>query len=166
MDSTVCDITKKDKAKAKLFDFMEKNNIKYKTIECCGCERLCIDFSDEENTCEKYCCNSGIIIQTSNKDVLCIYPHDILYIAIESRKSVLYLKDRRVETNFNIDYWMNLLDLKTFVQPHHSFIINLNYVHEVTKEFVKVRYGDKEYSVYTSLRKINAFKKALLNFKE
>lgn len=76
------------------------------------------------------------------------------------------MKDRRVETNYNIDYWLKLLDLNVFVQPHHSFIINLNYVHEVTKDFVKVKYEDKEYSVYTSSRKINAFKKAFLNFIE
>lgn len=165
MDSTVCNITIKDETKVRLFDFMEENGIKYKLIECCGCERLCIDFSDEEDFCEKYCCNSGIIIHTSSKDVLRIYPHDILYIAIEKRKSVLYLKDKRVETNYNIDHWLELLDLKVFAQPHHSFIVNLNYVHEVTKDFVKVKYGDKEYSVYTSSRKVGAFKKAFLSFK-
>ena len=165
MDSTVCNITTKDETKARLFDFMEDNGIKYNLIECCGCERICIDLNDEENTCKNHCCDSGIIIHTSNKDVMRVYPNDILYIAIENRKSVLYLKDRRVETNYNIDYWLNLLDLNVFAQPHHSFIVNLNYVHEVTKDFAKVKYGDKEYSVYTSSRKISAFKKAFLNFK-
>lgn len=165
MDSTVCQLTAKEETKAKLFSFMKENGIKYNLIECCGCERICIDFSDEEKTCENYCCNSGIIIHTSNKDSIKIYPHDILYIAIEKRKSVLYLKDRRVETNYNIDHWLELLDFKVFAQPHHSFIVNLNYVHEVNKEFVKVRHGDKMYSVYTSSRKISAFKKAFLNFK-
>ncbi len=165
MDSTVCNVTVKEETKSKLFGFMEENGIKYKLIECCGYERLCIDLSDEENICEKYCYNSGIIIHTSSKDIMRIYPNDILYIAIEKRKSVLYLTDRRIETNYNIDHWLNLLDLKVFAQPHHSFIVNMNYVHEVTKDFVKVKYGDKEYSVYTSSRKISAFKKAFLNYK-
>ena len=106
----------------------------------------------------------GIIIQTSKKDVCKIYPCEILYIAIEDRKSVLYLTDRRVETNYLLDYWKGILDMKTFAQPHNSFIVNLNYVDEVTKEWVKVKYGDKEYSVYTSLRKIGVSKKAFLNF--
>ncbi len=165
MDSTVCNINTKDETKSKLFGFMEENGIKYNLIECCGCERFCIDLSDEENACKNHCCNSGIIIHTSSKDILRIYPQDILYIAIENRKSVLYMKDRKVETNYNIDYWLNLLDLNVFAQPHHSFIVNLNYVHEVTKDFAKVKYGDKEYSVYTSSRKISAFKKAFLSFK-
>lgn len=165
MDSTAYQVTTKEETKSKLFGFMEENGMKYKLIECCGCERLCIDFSDKENICKKHCCNSGIIVHTSKKEALRIYPHDIIYITIEKRKSVLYLKDRRVETNYNIDYWINLLDLNVFAQPHHSFIVNLNYVYEVNKDFVKVRYGEKEYSVYTSSRKISAFKRAFLNFK-
>lgn len=164
MDSLVCNAAEKQTTKAKLIEYMEQNDLKYNLVDCCGCERFCIDFSDEETTCPKHCCNSGIIVQTSSKDVCRVYPHNILYIAIENRKSVLYLTDRRVETNYQLDYWKDILNLKTFAQPHHSFIVNLKYVDEVTKDFVIIRYGEKEYQVYTSLRKIGAFKKALLDF--
>ncbi len=164
MDSLVCNAVEKEATKAKLIEFMEQNDITYNLIDCCGCERFCIDFGREGNACQKYCCNSGIIIQTCSKDVCKIYPHEILYIAIEGRKSVLYLTNGRVETNYLFDYWKGILDLKTFAQPHNSFIVNLNYTDEVTKKLVKVKYGDKEYSVYTSLRKIGSFKKAFLNF--
>lgn len=162
MDSLVCNATEKEATKAKLIEFMEQNNISYNLLECCGCDRFCIDFTGEENNCKKYCCNSRIIVQTSNKDICRIYPHEILYIAIEDRKSVLYLTDRKIETNYRLDHWKGILDLKIFAQPHHSFIVNLNYVDEVTKEWVKVIYNAKEYLIYTSLRKIGAFKKALL----
>ncbi len=164
MDSLVCNAAEKEATKAKLIEFMEQNNIEYNLLECCGCDRFCIDLGDEENACKKHCCNSGIIVQTSNKDVCRIYPHEILYIAIEDRKSVPYLTNRKIETNYRLEHWKGVLDLKVFVQPHHSFIVNLNYVDEVTKEWVKVKCGDKEYYVYTSSRKISAFKKAFLNF--
>ena len=164
MDSLVCNTTENERNKAKLIEFMEQNNIAYYLIDCCECNRFCIDINGEEICGKKHSCNSGIIIQTCKKDVCRIYPCEILYIAIEDRKSVLYLTDRRVETNYLLDYWKGILDLKTFAQPHNSFIVNLNYVDEVTKEWVKVKYGDKEYHVYTSSRKISAFKKAFLNF--
>ena len=164
MGLLVRNTTEKKTTKAKLIEFMEQNDIEYNLIDCCGCDRFCIDFSGEENACKKHCHNSGIIAETCNKDVCRIYPCEILYIAIEDRKSVLYLTDRRVETNYSLDYWRDILDLKTFAQPHNSFIVNLNYVDEVTNEFVKVKHGDKEYLVYTSARKIRAFKKAFLNF--
>lgn len=164
MGLLVCNATEKESAKAKLIEFMEQNNIAYNQLECCGCDRFCIGFCGEENTCKKYCCNSGIAVLTSGKDLCRIYPNEILYIAIENRKSVLYLTNGRVETNYHLDYWKGILDLKSFSQPHNSFIVNLNYVVKVTKNFVKIKYGDKEYSVYTSLRKIGAFKKAFTEF--
>lgn len=105
-------------------------------------------------------------MQTNNKDVCRIYPHEILYIAIEDRKSVLYLTDRKIETNYRLEHWKSILNLKIFAQPHHSFIVNLNYVDKVTKDFVKIKYGNNEYPVYTSSRKIRAFKKAFLKFGE
>lgn len=166
MDLLACNTVEKEATKAKLIEFMEQNDIAYNLIECCGCDRLCIDFSGKENAYKKHCCNSGIIVQTSSKDVSKIYPHEILYTAIEDRKSVLYLTDRRIKTNYHLDHWKGILDLKIFAQPHHSFIVNLNYVDEVTKNFVKVKHGDVEYLVYTSSRKIGAFKKTFLKFGE
>ncbi len=164
MESLISNVAEIEEIKAKLIEYMEQNDIAYNLLECCGCDRFCIDFTGEANNCKKYCCNSGIIVQTSTKDICRIYPHEILYIAIEDRKSVLYLTDRKIETNYRLDHWRGILDLKFFAQPHHSFIVNLSYVEEVTKDSVKVKYSNKEYSIYTSSRKIGAFKKALLNF--
>ncbi len=166
MDSVAFHEVVKEEIKAKLIEFMEQNNISYNLIDCCGCEKFCIGLCNEDNTCKKYCCNSEIVVQTSSKDVCKIRPHEILYIAIEKRKSVLYLTNKRIETNHQLDYWKDILDIETFAQPHHSFIVNLNYVEEVTKDFVKVKHKNKEYSVYTSSRKIGAFKKAFLKFGE
>lgn len=166
MSSAVYDMAKKDEIKTRVIKLLNDNEIAFELTNCCGIEKICIDLSGDNNTCKKYCCNSGIIVQTSSKDICRIYPHEILYIAIEDRKSVLYLIDKKVETNYRLDHWKELLDLKTFAQPHHSFIVNLNYVDEVTKDWVKVKYRDKEYPVYTSSRKIGAFKKAFLKFGE
>lgn len=111
---------------------------------------------------EQFC--SGILVTTSNKDCCVVYPHQIVYIAIEDRKSVLYLTDGKIETNYRIDHWKNILDENYFAQPHYSYMVNLNYVAEVTKDFVIVQCKDTEYKVYTSSRKIASFRKAFLNF--
>ena len=107
----------------------------------------------------------GISVTKCNKDCCRVYPHEILYIAIEDRKSVLYLTNGRVETNYHLDYWENILDANNFAKPHASYIVNLNYVVEVTKNSVKVKHKDAEHSVYTSSRKIGAFKKTFMKFK-
>ena len=107
----------------------------------------------------------GISVTKCNKDCCRVYPHEILYITIEDRKSVLYLTNGRVETNYHLDYWENILDANNFAKPHASYIVNLNYVVEITKDSVKVKHKDAEHSVYTSSRKIGAFKKTFMNFK-
>ena len=151
---------KEVKTKVEIIEILDANGINYKTTACGGCERICISF---DNT--PACCNSAIIVQTCNKDVLCrVYLNEVMFIAIENRKSVLYLTDKKIETHYSIDYWKEKLDAEIFVQPHYSYIVNLNYVDEVTKDFVKIKYGDKEHSVYTSSRKIGAFRKAFLKF--
>ena len=148
------------KTKAEIIEMLAANNIAYNITKCNGCERICISFDDTSTYC-----NSTIIVQTCNKDVLCrVYLNEIMFIAIENRKSVLYLTDKKIETHYPIDYWKEKLDKAVFVQPHYSYIVNLNYVDEVTKDFVKVKYNVKEYSVYTSSRKIGAFRKAFLKF--
>ena len=150
------------KTKAEIIEILDANGIDYRLTVCGGCERLCISFDDVSD-----CCNAAIIVQTCNKDVLCkIYFNEIMFIAIENRKSVLYLTDKTIETHYSIDYWKEKLGGDVFVQPHYSYIVNLNYVDEVTKDFVKIKFDDKEYSVYTSSRKIVTFKKAFMNFKK
>lgn len=153
---------KEVKTKAEIIEILDANGIDYRMTPCGGCERICISFDDMPD-----CCDSAIIVQTCNKDVLCrVYLNDIMFIAIENRKSVLYLTDQKIETHYSIDYWKEKLNGDIFVQPHYSYIVNLNYVDEVTKDFVKIKYGNKEYSVYTSSRKIGAFRKAFLKFSE
>ncbi len=150
---------KEVKTKAEIIEILDANGIDFNITTCGGCEKICISLGDEVN------CNSVIIVQTCNKDVLCkVYLNEIMFIAIENRKSVLYLTDKKIETHYSIDYWKEKLDAEIFVQPHYSYIVNLNYVDEVTKDFVKIKYGDTEHSVYTSSRKIGAFRKAFLNF--
>ncbi|MBQ3518880.1 MAG: LytTR family transcriptional regulator DNA-binding domain-containing protein [Clostridia bacterium] len=149
------------KTKEEVIDLLNTNGIPHSVTKCCDCDRICISFGDEKN----YCCDSAIPVQTCNKDIFKIYPHEILYIGIEDRKSVLYLIDRKIETNYHLDHWKSILNEKFFAQPHYSYIVNLNYVDEVTKDYVKIKCGEKEYSVYTSLRKLGTFKKAFLNFK-
>ncbi|MBQ7975609.1 MAG: LytTR family transcriptional regulator DNA-binding domain-containing protein [Clostridia bacterium] len=147
-------------SKEDIIEILDANDISYIITNCKGYERICVSLGYEQNNTY----NSPITLQTCNKDICKIYSHEILYIAIENRKSVLYLIDRKIETNYNIDHWKKVLNEKIFAQPHYSYIVNLNYVEEVTKDFVTLRYAGNEYKVYTSLRKIGAFKKAVLEF--
>ncbi len=162
MDSIVYDAIKKVNAEteAKLLGVLEQLEVDFKIIECCGSRKICINLNHENADCNRPCCSSDIIVQTSSKDECRIRQCDIVYIAIENRKSAVYVDGKRIETNYSLDYWKKALNPKIFAQPHSSFLVNLCYVEEVTKDFVKIKHKDKNYSVYTSSRKLNSFKKA------
>ncbi len=165
MDLMVCDTEKNTdaQAEAKLVDVLEQLGLNFKVIECCGSRKICINVDCDKEDCEKIWCKSDIIFQTSTKDAVRIRQCDIIYIAIENRKSAVYVDGKRIETNYPLDYWKKNLNPKIFAQPHSSFLVNLCYVEEITKDFVKIKHKGKDYSVYTSSRKVNSFKNAFLN---
>lgn len=164
MDLMMCNAveTIDSEDEVKLIDVLEQLGFKFKVIECCGLKKICINVNCDNEDCDQSCCNSGIIVQTSAKDVCRIRPCDIIYIAIENRKSAVYVDGKRIETNYPLGFWKKSLNPQIFAQPHSSFLVNLCYVEEVTKDFVKIKHKEKEYSVYTSSRKLNSFKKAFL----
>lgn len=158
-------IDSKEKVKSTVLEFLEKNEIPYNLTENGDCESIHIDlnFEDEEFKSNFY--YAPLVIETSNKDVCKVYPYEIMYIAIEDRESVLYLIDKKViRTNYNISHWEDVLSSRCFKRPHHSYIVNLNYVTEVTQDYVYLKYINNQYTIYTSQRKVRKFKKAFLNF--
>ena len=166
MDLTVFNVQEKIDAEVetKLSDVLAELGLDSRIIKCCGSNRLCINLDGNVKDCDRPCCNSDIIVQTSNKDECRIRQRDIIYIAIENRKSAVYVDGKRVETNYSLEHWKEILNPKIFSQPHSSFLVNLCYVEEVTKDFVKIRHKGKDYSVYTSSRKLASFKKAFLEY--
>lgn len=144
--------------KEEITEILNNSGLSYFPTTYRGCEGFFIPVSNLTYP--------GLSVTMCNKDIYRVYPHEILYIAIEDRKSVLYLTDRKIETHYSMEYWKDILDEKSFAQPHYSYLVNLNYVEEVTKDFVILRCGDDKYKVYTSMRKIGAFKKAVAEFEK
>ena len=164
MDLKVQDVAEKigTESESKLLGVLEQLGLNFKIIECCCSKKLCIDLNCKAEDCNRPCCSSDIIVQTSNKEECRIRQCDIIYIAIENRKSAVYVDGRRIETNYSLEHWKESLNPKIFAQPHSSFLVNLCYVDEITKDFVKIKHKGKDYSVYTSSRKLASFKKAFL----
>lgn len=146
------------KTKEEITEFLNNNGLSHYSITYHGCKGVFIPTDDD--------IYPGIAVTKCNKDICRVYPHEIIYIAIEDRKSVLYLTDSKIDTHYPMEHWKKVLDEKSFAQPHYSYIVNLHYVEEVTKDFVTLCCGKEKYQVYTSMRKIGAFKKAVMEFGE
>lgn len=166
MDLKVYNVAEKIdvETEVKLFDVLEQLDVDFKIVECCGSRKICINLNCDDGDCNCPCCSSDIIVQTSSKDNCRIRQCDIIYIAIENRKSAVYVDGKRIETNYSLEHWKEILNPKIFAQPHSSFLVNLCYVDEVTKDFVKIKHKGQDYSVYTSSRKLNSFKKGFREY--
>ena len=146
-------------------EFLERNEIPYSLTENNDCESICIDLNFDNETFKSDFYYTPLMIETNDKDICRVYPYEIMHIAIEDRESVIYLIDKKViRTNYNISHWEDVLSSRCFKRPHHSYIVNLNYVIKVTKYFVYLKYKNNQYTIYTSQRKVRKFKKAFLNF--
>lgn len=157
-------IDSKEKVKSIVLEFLEKNEIPYSLTENDDCESIHIDL-DFDDTFKSDFYYAPLMIETSDKDICKVYPYEIMHIAIEDRESVLYLTDKKaIRTNCNISHWEDMLPSRCFKRPHHSYIVNLNYVTEVTQDYVYLKYRNNQYTIYTSQRKVRKFKKAFLNF--
>lgn len=157
-------IDSKERIKSTILEFLEKNEIPYSLTENNDFESICIDLNlDDTFKSDFY--YAPLTIETSNKDVCKVYPYEIMHIAIEDRESALYLIDKKViRTTYSISHWEDVLSPRCFKRPHHSYIVNLNYVTEVTQDYVFLKYKNNQYTIYTSQRKVRKFKKAFLNF--
>lgn len=158
-------IDSKEKVKSIVLEFLDKNEIPYSLTENDDCESICIDLNFDSKTFKSDFYYAPLMIETSDKDICKVYPYEIMHIAIEDRESVLYLIDKKVvRTPYHISHWEDILSSRCFKRPHHSYIVNLNYVIKVTKYFVYLKYRNNQYTIYTSQRKVRKFKKAFLNF--
>lgn len=158
-------IDSKEKVKSTVLEFLEKNEIPYSLTENDDCENICIHLNFDNKAFKSDFYYAPLMIETSDKDVYKVYPYEIMHIAIEDRESVLYLIDKKViRTTYNISRWEDILSSRCFKRPHHSYIVNLNYVTEVTQDYVYLKHKNNQYTIYTSQRKVRKFKKAFLNF--
>lgn len=158
-------IDSKEKVKSTVLEFLEKNEIPYSLTENDAFESICIDLNFENKTFKSDFYYAPLIVETSDKNVCKVSPYEIMHIAIEDRESVLYLIDKKaIRTNYNISHWEDILSSRCFKRPHHSYIVNLNYVTEVTQDYVYLKYRNNQYTIYTSQRKVRKFKNAFLNF--
>lgn len=153
----------KNSVKSIIVEFLEKNKISYIVSEPVSDGKILINLDCGLHKDTHY--YIPFIVTMSNKDICKVYPYEIMYISIEGRETVIHLIDGiTIETSHNILYFEDILPNSCFARPHNSYIVNFNYVSKVTNELVYLKYKEREYTTYTSQRKISAFKKAFLNF--
>lgn len=107
--------------------------------------------------------NSFSLIGTNGNETKNILVKDILYIETNGRGSIINMIDRCYECNEKINDLEIKLEEYGFFKCHKSFLVNLNAVEHLDKEFVYFE-GDKK--AYISVRKYTETKKRYIAAKK
>lgn len=91
---------------------------------------------------------------------------EIVCVETLNRKVVVHTIDGQFISNKSIDYWRQTLDLPCFFSTHRSYIINMRFVHGISKDTVILKYCDTEKAAFLSRRKYSHFKDIYLMYME
>lgn len=92
---------------------------------------------------------------------------DIVFVETERHKTKVVTIDAAYAVHSPIRMWNDLLQIGCFYQTHRSFIVNMRYVGEFTKDTVKLNLPDGQtYSAYLTKRRYSEFKSTYLLYLE
>lgn len=107
-----------------------------------------------------------VLVAETRDECFNILTNDILYITIQNRKANIVTKNKKILSKNNFDYWKNQLSgYDYFVQPHYSYIVNLqNITHFSRVEITLSSETEECIKIPISRRFYSSFKKAFYKY--
>lgn len=100
-----------------------------------------------------------VYLKNTDNSIVTIKMNEIIYIEIEGRKTKIITENEEYYSKSNIKYWLEQLNKSYFECPHHSFIINTNYITHFQKDYVIL---NKKYTIPIAHAKRSEFKKRFM----
>lgn len=102
----------------------------------------------------------------SSDGVVTYRAEDIICAETAHRKVLIYTTNKVIKSFENMDYWKNIFTLPCFYSPHRSYIINMRYVCQITKDTITLRFSGQQKDVYLARRRYTDFKDTYLFYME
>lgn len=118
-----------------------------------------------DSAIKRYHSNTMLITVDYYDEIYTVFTSDVLYITTENKRAIIITKTGKYKTNKRISYWKEKLkSIDYFIQPHHSYIINLKYVTMFNKTEVILEYNSHRFTLPISQRGYSSFKKAYFHY--
>lgn len=110
--------------------------------------------------------NSSILkIPVETRDrVHTVYSSDIVFIESSGNKSVVHTTSNEYTSVYNLQYWIEKLNMPCFFHSHRSFIVNMGYVSGFSHTEINLSNGKS--GIYLARRKYAKFKEAYFLYLE
>lgn len=110
----------------------------------------------------KYCKVSGKIYIEDNQNIYSPYKSDVIFIESKERGSIVHTRGGLHYSTNNIEAWLKILNEECFYHTHRSFIVNMDYISEISRD--TVRFQDYEASAYLTKRLYKKFIETYQNY--
>ena len=91
---------------------------------------------------------------------------EIVCIEASQRKVLVYTVNQVIRSTENMDYWRTALNIPCFYSPHRSYIINMRFIINITKDTITLKYAGLEKDVFLARRRYSHFKDTYLLYLE
>lgn len=94
-----------------------------------------------------------------------VYTNDILYISINSRKTVVVTKQGEIRSGNTMNEWKRLLNMDIFAQPHYSYLVNMQNIDRIDKDMIYMKNSKNEtIMIKIAQRKSKEFRDKFFSF--
>lgn len=124
-------------------------------------QRLFCNLKDALNLYYTYTCT--IPVETK-QGVYSIPVNDIVCVEARSKKVIVHTVSSDYDSVCPIQYWIQKLSMKCFIQTHRSFIVNMEHITAFDRTLI--HFCDCQFKAYLTRRKYSQFKEAYLLYLE
>lgn len=102
----------------------------------------------------------------TSEGVVVLQAEDIICVENSQRKCLLFTTNGTIQAQCGFEQLKEKLDLPCFYVTYRSFIVNMRYVRQITKDSVLLAHRDKKKEAYLARRRFSDFKDAYLLYLE
>lgn len=82
--------------------------------------------------------HNRITFKTRNDGIVCVRKSDIIYVEVIAKNVYVVTLEKKYLAREKMDYFKEELSTSYFVVPHHSYIVNLNYVIQFKRNILQM----------------------------
>lgn len=103
---------------------------------------------------------------TTSEGIIVLQAEDIICVENSQRKCLLFTTKGTIQAQCGFEQLKAKLDLPCFYATYRTFVVNMRYVRQITKDTVMLVYKNKKKEAYLARRRYTDFKDAYLLYLE
>lgn len=114
-------------------------------------------FRNLKDAVHQYYIDTQKVAVNTPAGITALSTEDIVCVELVRRRTEVYTPDGVIQSTDGIEHWRSTLALPGFYSTYRSFIVNMQYVYEIRRDVVVLKYGEKTKEAYLAKRRYSEF---------